>query len=85
MVQKILNENEESKVLKELPKYYEIFQPEEQEIEDLTNKYQLDMKVKAKEKNNTIIYCEQVLQEAELKAEKESIVLLEKFQSRKKH
>ena len=34
MVQKILNENEESKVLKELPKYYEIFQPEEQEIED---------------------------------------------------
>lgn len=43
------------------------------------------MKNKNKEKLNTISYCEQVLKNAELEAELESIKLIEKFNSFRKH
>lgn len=42
------------------------------------------MKLRHKEKVNTLIYCEQVLREAEKEAEKESISLIEKFKSFRK-
>jgi len=43
------------------------------------------MKLRHKEKTNTLIYCEQVLRESEREAEKESIQLIEKFKSYRKH
>lgn len=43
------------------------------------------MKHKNKEKINTILYCEQVLKNAELEAEKESISLIDKFNSMRKN
>jgi hypothetical protein len=43
------------------------------------------MKIKHKEKKNTLIYCEQVLRDAEREAEKESIKIMESFKSKRKH
>jgi hypothetical protein len=43
------------------------------------------MKMRNKEKINTLIYCEQVLREAEKEAEKESIKHIEAFKSKRKH
>ena len=43
------------------------------------------MKIKHREKKNTLIYCEQVLREAEKEAEKESIKLIDKFKNLRKH
>lgn len=42
------------------------------------------MKLRHREKVNTLIYCEQVLREAEKEAEKESITLIERFKSYRK-
>lgn len=58
MVNKILNEDEDSCLLQALPKFHEIFQPFEQNIDEHTGKYQADMKQRNKEKINTLIYCE---------------------------
>ncbi len=58
MVRKILKEDEDSALLQHLPKFQENFQNPEQNIDELTAKYQHDMKMKNKEKVNTIIYCE---------------------------
>jgi dsDNA-specific endonuclease/ATPase MutS2 len=85
MVNKILNEDEDSKMLQHLPKFHEIFQPFEQNIDENTTKYQAEMKKSNKDKTNTLIYCEQVLREAEQEAEKESIALIEKFKNYRKH
>ena len=85
MVRKILKDDEDSKLLQALPKFQEHFQNPESIIDELTGKYQHEMKNKNKEKINTIIYCEQVLKEAERKAEIESIKLIEKFGSFRKH
>ncbi len=38
-----------------------------------------------KEKNNTILFCEKVLNDAERQAERESIILIDKFTSLRKH
>jgi hypothetical protein len=65
MIVKILDEDEDSKQLKYLPKFAEIFQPFDSNIDEHTQKYQLEMKHKNKEKLNTIAYCEQVLKNAE--------------------
>jgi hypothetical protein len=43
------------------------------------------MKGLAKEKTRTVIYCEQVLRDAEREAEVESIKLIEAFKSKRKH
>jgi hypothetical protein len=43
------------------------------------------MKNRNKEKTNTILYCEKVLNDAERKAEQESINLIDKFTSYRKH
>lgn len=58
MVNKILDEDEDSKLLQALPKFHEIFQPFEQNIDEHTTKYQAEMKLRHKEKTNTLIYCE---------------------------
>lgn len=43
------------------------------------------MKMRNKEKLNTIVYCEQVLRTAEKQAEQESIALLDTFSKLRKH
>jgi hypothetical protein len=43
------------------------------------------MKAKHREKKNTLIYCEQVLRDAEKEAEKESIKLMDAFKNLRKH
>lgn len=84
MVNKILNEDEDSKLLQSLPKFHEILQPFEQNIDEHTTKYQAEMKARNKEKINTLIYCEQVLRDAEREAEKESIKIMEAFKRERK-
>lgn len=85
MVNKILDEDEDSKLLQSLQKFHEIFQPFEQNIDEHTAKYQAEMKTRNKEKINTLIYCEQVLRDAEKEAERESITLIEAFKRQRKN
>lgn len=85
MMENIINSDADSVKLKSLPKFGETFQPHDQVIDEVATKYQGEMKVRYKEKLNTIMYCEQVLRNAEKEAEKESIMLLEEFKSYRKH
>lgn len=85
MLEKILNDDEDSQKLMSQPKYHEIFGPFEQTIEEFTTKYQSEMKALHKEKTRTVVYCEQVLRDAEREAEIESIKLIEAFKSKRKH
>lgn len=80
-----MDDDEDSKLLQSLQKFHEIFQPFEQNIDEHTTKYQAEMKARNKEKINTLIYCEQVLREAEKEAEKESISLIEAFKRQRKN
>lgn len=85
-MEKILNEDSDnSKRLMVLPKFQEIFSPFETQIDEETEKYQKEMKVLNKEKKRIVIYCEQVLKDAEREAEKESINHIQTFESKKKH
>ena len=77
MINKIINEDEDTKILMAFPKFLEILDPFRNDIEESTTKYHTEMKVKHREKKNTLFYCEQVLREAEKEAEKESIKLID--------
>jgi len=68
-----------------LPKFGEIFQASETNIEEQTQHYQSEMKALNKEKKRIIIYCEQVLRDSEREAEKETITLIEAFKKLWKH
>ena len=85
MINKIIHDDEDSKMLMALPKFMEILDPFKNDIEESTGKYHSEMKLKHREKKNTLIYCEQVLREAEKEAEKESIQLIDKFKNFRKH
>ena len=85
MIDKIFNEDDDAVKLKALPKFPEIFQTFESNIDDPTQKYQSEMKNLNRQKKNTVLYCEQVLRDAEREAEKESIKLIEAFKSKRKH
>jgi hypothetical protein len=85
MIARILREDADSKVLSSLPKFQETLAPHDANIEEITAKFHMDMKSRNKEKLNTILYCEQVLLQAETQAERESIALIDKFQKLRKH
>lgn len=85
MMENIINSDPDSSKLRCLPKFAETFQPHDQVIDEVATKFQGEMKVRHKEKQNTIAYCEQVLRNAEKEAEKESIKLLDAFKSYRKH
>lgn len=85
MVDKIMDEDDESVKLRSLQKFGEYFQQFESTIDDPTGKYQTEMKAHNKEKKRIYIYCEQILKEAEREAEQESIKLIQKFENLRKH
>lgn len=85
MIARILREDPDSKLLSSLPKFQEILAPYDTVIEDATQKFQHEMKALNKEKLNTIVYCEQVLHNAEKQAEKDSIARLDAFSKLRKH
>jgi polyribonucleotide nucleotidyltransferase len=84
MIARIIREHPESEMLSHMPKFHEVFQPHDAAIDELTQKFHHDMKVRNKEKMNTVAYCEKVLKEAEKQAEVESIGLIDKFISFRK-
>lgn len=73
MINKILYECEDSRKLMALSKFIEILDPFRNDIDESTTKFHSEMKIKHREKKNTLIFCEQVLRQAEKDAEKESI------------
>ena len=86
MMEKIFNEDADNTMrLKLLPKFQEIFSQYEPNIDEETEKYQKDMIKLHHEKVRIITYCEQVLHEAERDAERESIKLIQAFESKKKN
>lgn len=54
-------------------------------VDELTQKYQQEIKLLTKEKKRNIMFCEKTLRDSELAAEKKCIVLIQKFESLKKH
>lgn len=85
MIARIIREDPDSKMLSVLPKFQETLAPHDANIEENTQKFQHEMKLRNKEKLNTIVYCEQVLRTAEKLAEQESIALIDQFQKTRKH
>ena len=85
MIARIIKNDKESSALSHLPKFLETLQPHDANIEENTAKFQGEMKNRNKEKMNTIAFCEQVLRNAEKQAEQESIVLIDKFNTLRKH
>jgi len=85
MIARILREDPDSKMLSALPKFHETLAPHDANIEENTQKFQHEMKLRNKEKLNTIVYCEQVLRTAEKIAAQESIDLLDNFAKLRKH
>jgi dsDNA-specific endonuclease/ATPase MutS2 len=85
MMERIFNEDEDTKKLQSQKKFNDLFDPFKQQIEENTATYQKDMKDLNKKKKNAIMYCEDELRKTEREAEKESISLIEAFKSRRKH
>ena len=81
----VIEQDEESRKLQSMPRFREIFQNHDQNIQEFIEVFQKDMKKLNKDKKNVIAYCEQVLRDAEIKAEKDSIELIRVFESYKKH
>ena len=85
MIARIIKNDKESTAVSNLPKFLEILQPFDANIEENTAKFHGEMKVRNKEKMNTIAFCEQVLRNAEKQAEKDSIQFIDKFNTFRKH
>jgi len=85
MFMRVIEEDEESKKLKSIPRFMEFFQTHEQNVLELVEQFQKEMKHMNAEKKNVIAYCERVFKETEDKAERNSIDMLERFESYKKH
>ena len=79
------NCDDECKKMKQFAKFQEIFNNSETNIEDATNRYHTDMKLKNKEKNKIIVQCIEKLREAERKAERDSIAKIEEYLKFRKH
>jgi len=79
MLQKILDANEEAQKLKVLGKFAEHWQQFEEACNDLTQKYQSEMKMQHREKQHVIKYCSKVMRDEELLGEKKSIDLIREF------
>ena len=85
MIARIIKKDPDSELLSHLPKFQETLQPHDANIEENTQKFQLEMKNRNKEKMNTIAFCEQVLRNAEKQAEQESIEAIDNFTKVRKH
>ena len=57
----------------------------EEDISEAMQKYQAEMKNGHKEKQHIITYCEKVLRDEELMAEKKCVDMIKDFQGYKKH
>jgi hypothetical protein len=66
-------------------KFPDCFQTSEGQLEDFTQKYQTDMKIQHVKKCKIISFCMKELKEAELKAERDSIKLIEAYKKEEKH
>lgn len=73
MVARFIREDNDTRVLSSLPKFFETLAPHDANIDEITQKFQIEMKQRNKEKLNTIAFCQQVLSAAEMQAEQESI------------
>lgn len=85
MIARILREDNDSRMLSSLPKFQETLNQHDTNIEESTQTFQHEMKMRNKEKLNTIVWCEDVLRTAEKQAEQESIALLDNFAKYRKH
>ena len=80
MIEKIQDASEEGQKLKNsVSKYQDNWSNFEQAVDEMTQKYQSEIKVISKEKQRHIAFCNDSLRKAELNAEKESIELIMKF------
>ncbi len=84
MIARFIREDNDTKVLSSLPKFFETLAPHDANIDEITQKFQIEMKQRNKEKLNTIAYCQQVLSAAEMQAEQESIQLIDGFNKMRK-
>ena len=85
MIEKIQDSSEEAAQLRNLPKYPDCWGQFEQMVDELTQKYQQEVKTLTKEKKRNIIFCDKTLKDSELAAEKKCIKLIQGFESLKKH
>lgn len=85
MLEKILADDDDATKLKSLLKFNDYFAQHETNIEEMTIKFQQEMKILHREKKRTVLYCEQVLKEAEKQAELDSIHFIEEFKRNRKH
>jgi hypothetical protein len=76
MLVKILDSFEESYRLKLLSKFHEHWQTFEEAVNELTEKFQNEMKILYREKKHAILYCSKVMRDSELDAEQRSIDLI---------
>jgi hypothetical protein len=81
MVENIMYNDDETKKLLVINKFNEIYQQSEQNIDDITTKFQQDVKILHREKVRTVSYCEKVLVDAQRNAERKSITLVDAYKS----
>lgn len=80
----ILKIDEDNQKLKCLPKYQETVGKFDEDIKDLNRAFQSKMREQNEKKKQTIEYCEDILKNAEVDSEKDSIVQIKDFQRIKK-
>lgn len=87
MLQKIFDDkaNEEAQKLKILSKFAEHWQQFEEACNDLTQKYQSEMRMLHRDKKHVIQYCSKAMRDEELLGEKKSIELIREFKRLFKH
>lgn len=85
MLEKILAADPEGKNLRMLTQFPEDWRAFDEAVNENNVKFQTEMKAHHKEKMNVILYCTKEMRQSELKAEQESIELIRKLQSLKKH
>ena len=85
MLEKILNSDPEAQNIRNLTQFPEDWRAFDEAINENNVKFQTDMKSLHKDKMNTIRYCTKEMRESELKAERDSIELIRKLLSLKKH
>jgi len=73
MIERIQDEFDDIQKIKIISKYQDAWSNFEQPVDELTTKFQTEIKVLSKEKQRYIVYCDATLRKAELQAEAESI------------
>lgn len=81
---KILQDDENNTKLKVLPNYQDLMTKIDEDIKDATSHFQSLMLKLHHDKKETIKYCTEIMKNAELDAEKESIRLINEYKSKYK-